>query len=401
MQRLAINLLLLAASTGISLLIGELACRALFPQIGWRMFPDVDLGWSSREYGQFDPLESSGREGAARILFLGDSNLAGSGVSALDKRFPILWRDRLGGAVDVQIFATGGWGTDQQFLAFLEKGIEWGPDIVVLAFCASNDISNIVSNTHISRTLERRTLKPYFVVENNSIALFDGRGKPLTEVPRSGEEARSQSYLIDLIRFLMIPRRFGESTVESLPEVDSRYTRFGDPSKTKPKQIRALRKELNWSPEQTVTNLASYIHEDFYFNAYQWELFEGILGLLNHEVESAGAKLVTMLLPASYYPADPRFHVGSGFEFHFGTPAGGFTFRTNEPRERLREICDRLEISFFDPTADFLDVVEASGSFDEVWPDPYDRHFSDRGHEILASLLEAFMSTWHKGGRST
>ncbi len=400
MRRLASNLLLLAISTGISLVIGELVCRALFPQIGWRMFPDVGLGWANREYNHFDPLKSPKREGVPRILFLGDSNLAGSGVSTLDKRFPTLLKDRFGGTADVQILATGGWGTDQQFLAFRQKGKDWRPDIVVLAFCADNDISNIISHTHVAPDPDKRTLKPYFVLENQALQLFDGLGEALTEMPyRRRTISNFQSYLFDLIRFSLDRKNINGTARNSSPGVDPRYKKFGDPTKTKPAEIKRLQEELSWSPEKTVSHASAYIYEDFHLNSYQWKLFESILGNMDDEAESVNATLVTMLLPSSYNPRDPRFIIGSGFEFQFRTPGGAFTFRTEEPRDRLREICARLEIPFFDPTADFFETVTAAGLLKVIWPNPNDRHFSDRGHEILSSLTGDLLSELPEGSK--
>ena len=47
-----------ATAEAVALLGAELTCRILFPQLGWRLFVDADLGWSSREYRRFDPLDN-------------------------------------------------------------------------------------------------------------------------------------------------------------------------------------------------------------------------------------------------------------------------------------------------------------------------------------------------------
>jgi len=69
--------------------------------------------------------------GQKRILILGDSMLHG-----FQHRFNDVLNERMGlGKYHGRVLNNGGWGTDQEYLAFQLIGRQWEPDIVILAFC--------------------------------------------------------------------------------------------------------------------------------------------------------------------------------------------------------------------------------------------------------------------------
>jgi hypothetical protein len=93
----------------------------------------------------------------------------------------------------------------------------------------------------------------------------------------------------------------------------------------------------------------------------------------------------------TYNPRNPLFIVGSPFEHEFQTSTGRFTFRAAEPRERLREICQRQDIPLFDPSREFRSIVEENQLASECWPNLKDRHFSEVGHRIVTDLFAAYL----------
>lgn len=384
------NLALLGVSCAVALLGGELAARALWPQIGWRLFPDVGLGFSSREYRDFDPAAGPRDDGRLRVLFLGDSHLAGAGNTSLDKRFPVLLAARLPRQLDVAILASGGWGTDQELLAFLQKGRAWQPDLVVLAFCATNDLANILSNRHVNET------KPYFVLgDDGRLALYTGEGLPADAgAIRAASPVRFQSYLFDLVRFELLPPPSPEDAPKAdaadFSRVDPRYLHF-DPRQEKVPEITFGTSGLSWSPQLGVNRVNAWIHEDFEINRYEWALFTRLLEELQRAVTASGARLAVMLLPVSLRPRDLRFVAGSSFEGRFPTPDGPITFRAAEPRDRLRAITSQLGIELFDPTADWMRLVAERGLVEAAWQHPGDPHLSDDGDAVLAELVQRWI----------
>jgi lysophospholipase L1-like esterase len=380
----AANALLVVVSLSIAVVLCEVLGRLLLPQIAWHNYEDLHLGWSSREYQRFDPTGEPKPPGRKRILFVGDSFLAGAGVSSFEKRFPALLAARLAPDTEVRVLAASGWGTDQELLAFLQKGRSWQPDLVVVAFCANNDISNNLSN------YERwvRRYKPYFVLgDGGQLVLFDPHGRPLpiaATLPAQQWPFRFRSHLLDLVRLLLLSSRSRHPASQTLAEVDPRYQLFMR-KWDRVFEIDRKRAILSWSPQNGVNRLSAYIHEPFELNTYQWRLLEAILALFRDETTRAGAQLAVMLLPVPIRDRDLHSVAGGDFERRLETPDGPLTLRAAEPRDRLRQLCERLGIRFFDPTADFIDTVRRRDIIEEVWPTS-DKHFSDVGHAVIADL---------------
>ena len=146
-KNLRARIVLVMVSVSVALALGEILVRAVVPELGRRPLADPSLGWASREYTTFEPHERAAGDHRKRVLFLGDSFLAGAMVSRLDQRFSDVLH-QLRPEFDVATLAAGAWGTDQELLAFVSKGRAWRPDLVIVAFCANNDLANILSNHH-------------------------------------------------------------------------------------------------------------------------------------------------------------------------------------------------------------------------------------------------------------
>jgi len=289
-----------------------------------------------------------------------------------------------------QILATAGWGTDQELLAFLQKGAIWKPDLVIVAFTAHNDLRNNASN----ESAKNKNAKPYFVVEpeNGGLALFDYRGQPMNwpkVVLRSKVHMRSHVWDL-LVRRLIGKEDDDRAEPASDTKVDLRYRLVHD-WKEFQKEVTELAPILSGSPQQRLSNISAYIQGDLEPTNFAWELLEGILQRLHDEVERAGAKLLVVMLPDTIKPQDTRFITGSAFRHEYQTPDGSFIFDMSEPRRRMIDITDRLEIELFDPTEQFIHTIESENLVEASWPLPTDNHFSAVGHEIIASQLFAYL----------
>jgi lysophospholipase L1-like esterase len=401
--KLRVTLLLISLGFGLILLIllfAEVALRFARPDLGSSLSPDPVLGWTSTEYEKFDPLTPE-LPGKKRLLFLGDSFLAGSGVKKLDQRFPVLL-GRSNPQWEIAILASGGWSIDQELWAFRQKGKSWKPDLVFLAFCANNDISSILTHHYGLPGLT----KPYYrIADTGEMQLFDATGELIGSmtVPVSSTvvgEGRSEpilkrSYLVRLIAALLHwDARFKYQPYD-YPKVDPVYKLF--PSRQeKFEEIYRGQQRLTWSPQDGVNHISAYIHENFDLNSRMWELFERLLVDLRDEVEQSGSRLVVILLPAIFLPQDLTTIVGGSYEKQFDTPAGAFTFRSAEPRDRMTEICRRVNVLLFDPTREFSEIVVKRGISSQVWPDSTDRHFSAEGHKIMNDLMKDWIAdTFH------
>jgi hypothetical protein len=389
------KLILLAGSLLMTLVMGELVVRLVYPELGRAQHYDAGLGWSTVEYQKID-VSDSVEDQRTRMLFLGDSFLAGAGVKSMADRFPVLLGNQQEDRLETRIFAAGGWGTDQQLLAFKEKGAAWRPDVVILAFYANNDISNILANDD---NYIHSKPKPYFMIEQDELVLFDSEGNPLDydayNRPHETSSWLVRSHLVDFVKHTLsgLSAALDVSPAEleeRYQRVDERYRLYGQ-RQLKDRDIRdelfSSKDELTSPIQLDVTAISAYVNEDFELNTYQWQVFEGIVGRLNEEVEAAGGELLVMLLPTIINPRKIETMTGGTFERRFETPAGPVTIRSAEPRERLAMITQRLDIPFLDPTRNFIDFVTENGLLETIWPDVGDRHSSEVGHGFLANWL--------------
>ncbi len=124
--------------------------RYLYDELlGWRNIPN----WQASTFGKKLTINSKGLrdtehpyakpEGVRRILVLGDSFAWGYGVADDEIFTSVLERllaEREGTRWEVINTGVSGWSTDQQYLFLREEGLKYSPDLVLLAFCAANDI---------------------------------------------------------------------------------------------------------------------------------------------------------------------------------------------------------------------------------------------------------------------
>jgi len=178
------NVLLLAASLGLACGVAELALRLAGyvpiydvyskPELFWQY--DERLGWSlepgarGRYVGprpfpiEFDaaieinslglrgPEPAPRRPGELRVLFLGDSVLAGFEVEQPETfaaRLETELRRRFPQPLSVINAGVRGYGTDQSLLWYRERGLALAPDLVVLVFSANDFDDNL--SLHRSR----------------------------------------------------------------------------------------------------------------------------------------------------------------------------------------------------------------------------------------------------------
>tara|TARA_Y100001934_G_scaffold283616_1_gene404845 strand:+ start:4045 stop:5241 length:1197 start_codon:yes stop_codon:yes gene_type:complete len=373
----------------LAFVFSEIMVRHYLPEIGLALRKDELLGWANDEFQTFNPKAVPKTQKTKRILFLGDSFLAGSGLENLEQRFPDQLKKSMLPETEIHTLASGGWGTDQQLLAYLLKGRAWQPDLVVLAFCANNDLANILSNKH--GTLP---LKSYFVVdENDELNLYSGHGQPLdlinfTSHVTTGEKRSEGSYAFNLLTHHLKTTFFKapKADKQSLHQVDKRYLQF-DFSSEKPEELYNKQTPLTWTPQLGVNHVSAYIHEGFATNSYQWKLLKAILREFKGQVETNNAKFAILLLPVIFNPRDLSSIAGATFKHQYETKEGPFTFHADEPKKRLQKITQDLDIIFLDPTEAFIEEVKQHHTAQKIWSNPTDRHFNAKGHQILADLL--------------
>jgi len=390
MHSLLTRLSLAACATLVALVLAELAwrqwaehSRAISEQA---FFEHATFGWAAPHYVAFDPEAQPIDESLYRILVVGDSYLDRLGYreQGRDMRFPAIYQRSSEDAVVTQVLSTQGWGTDQELMAYLHKGRRWKPDLVIVAFCANNDLANITSNTQGAGSG-----KPWFLLEDGELSFHERHGELIQLDSLVREEGNLRIELLEALR-----RSLGggaETGGSREARVDPRYKGWNRRSEHPGLPSWDLDGGLDFAPQSHKGPTSAYIAEDFELNAYQWKLMEAILAEFNARVDADGATLAVLLLPGTLHPRDLRFAIGSGFEVELETPEGPFTFRADEPRDRLRDLCARQGIRFLDPSVKWLAEVREKHSAEEIWDHEANRHWNTRGQAILAKILEEML----------
>jgi lysophospholipase L1-like esterase len=107
--------------------------------VAWRTRVEIN------SYGMRDRERPRERTGAPRVLVLGDSVTFGSGVAPRDRftdQLEPLLAERLGESVEVLNFGVGGYDTLQEIATLEHLGLDFAPDLVVLAYCLNDTVDN-------------------------------------------------------------------------------------------------------------------------------------------------------------------------------------------------------------------------------------------------------------------
>lgn len=371
------RLLALALGTAIGLALAEVAARWARPELAQMGRAHSSVGWATPEYADFDPAAGP-FDDALRVLALGDSYLGPGYVNdGLDQRFAAVLERRSSAAIRGATLASPGWGTDQQLLAYLEKGRAWKPDVVVLAFCANNDLIDVL--------LCRRgtsSHKPYFALEDGELNLYSHEGERLVFEAAERSRWTWRSRLVEWVQYARAKNR-AATPAAGVDRVDPRYMHYDALRVPIGEEFYELAERLESSPQLGPSFVNAYTVEQGEWNAYQWRLMQALLARLRDEVHKDGARLVILLMPMTLRHRDARFVTGSGLVHTFETPAGPLTLDMDFPARKLGEICAAEGIELIDPSREFHALLSEPGTIEAMWPVP-DAHWSQLVHVFLA-----------------
>ncbi len=162
--KLAFSILGFLISAALVFLLGELIIRLAMPQTlnvyaydpdyVFKFRPNAQIDYTSNEFSQVTTFNSHGFKdneydyenkpaGTYRALVLGDSFAVGLEV-ALNETFVKRLEQQLRTEfpdknIEVLSTATNGWSTEQELLFLQKEGMDYNPDLVVLAYYVGND----------------------------------------------------------------------------------------------------------------------------------------------------------------------------------------------------------------------------------------------------------------------
>jgi len=145
------------------------------PELGWAPIENITAlhkknGLSAlvhqNQYGLrgSDDMQRKRTDGRRRVLVLGDSYAWGYGVNQ-NELFSA--PEVAGTNVEIINFGVSGYGTDQEYLFYLQRGTNFDVDEVVLALTPYNDVGNNLAPKQYGH------LKPFFTLEKQGLVLHN------------------------------------------------------------------------------------------------------------------------------------------------------------------------------------------------------------------------------------
>ncbi|HSE26466.1 MAG TPA: SGNH/GDSL hydrolase family protein [Pyrinomonadaceae bacterium] len=288
------------------LILGEFALRIVgysypeFYQIdlhrGYSLRPGV-RGWYRKEGKSYVAINSDGlrdREhlitkpaNTLRIAIIGDSFAEALQVP-LELTFWSVMERQLAGCgspakkLEVLNFGVSGYGTAQELITLRENVWKYSPDIIILAFTTSNDI------TDNSKVLKKTNEVPYFIHQNDRLVLDDSFRENSTFRLR-------QSLLGSLGTWFRDHFRLIQAILEASRSIRLGLGSLHSPAQPEKTAVPAKPEDLELSSELGLDNLI-YVEPKAPEWTEAWKVTEGLVETMHREVVARRAKFLVVTL---------------------------------------------------------------------------------------------------------
>ena len=317
--------------------------------LGWKKIGGRSVNIRTSEYSLRETLNSKGLRGpdypyerdtsSLRVLALGDSFVEGYSVPDIGL-FSVLLENMLqlqsSSAVEIINMGTGGYSTDQEYLAYGSEGRKYRPDLVLLFFYYNDLLYNIKSSYD-------GYPKPYFSIVGRKLRLGN------VPVPKTGLHGQLRTYLKSIALL---------------------------------KLVSSLKYQLRHKKAAGSANIETdvFLPTPPLWVDKAWEVTEGILIALSEAAKRDGGKLIVLYVPAR-------------FEIVALKKSEEFA-RRMEPKlvsTTLKKVCLRNGMEF----VDLKDAFRQSSDVGPVYY-PIDGHWNPRGHLRVAQFLSRVLQSYNQ-----
>lgn len=301
------------------------------------------------------------RTSRKRTVVLGDSFAWGFGVEE-EEIFTSVMEKSSGGALEVVNLGVSGYGTDQEYLLWKEKGRLWKPDTVVLTLTPYTDLADNLAPERYGYK------KPFF-------AAAGGGELELKNVPvpeRSGSwrvPARKVSVSQPgWMRFLLLNSLTANVVLNAAllsPDIRAYLEERG--------LIPARLAGYNWEPLLYYKRLDKRL-------AGAWDLLFRLIEKLRADVEGQGGEFRVCIVPSivQVYP-----ELWEKFVKDYSREEQRPNLDPGAPNKRIVEWCRKNGV----PVTDLLPAFREAGKSDPYLYFPLNRHWTRAGHAVAAEAL--------------
>jgi hypothetical protein len=307
-----------------------------------------------------------------RILVFGDSYVEALQVPLADT-FPAVLEKRLNehaSSMRFEVLSLGqsGFGTADEYMRYLNFGVEYSPDLVLLAFLTANDIHDN------SKFLNRETVAFYFVFDEHrnlvlDRSIMDEYQNSLSLPKRLFQKIKQHSYVANLISERLFLFRL---------QLRDRYFDahfLGNAKAAEHAQLDEF-SDLNIY----LSDLSPHWRDAF-------EVTKGVILKFRESVEERGTRfiLVTLSNAEQVHPqkAD-RLNKQYGVSFDY-----------DQPDRMLDEFARQKGITFLKLMPRFREYHRKTGINLHGFGPPYGGHWNENGHRLAADEIFKFLRDKH------
>jgi len=345
MKPWTVNILLVVGGILVGILIAEAALRIMgvtypsfflyHPYLGASLRPGASGSWL-KEGGGYVSINSDGLRdvehaiakppNTLRIAVLGDSYTQAFEVNREEAFWAVMEKELQdcvnlkGRKVEVINFGKSGLGTSEELLVLRRQVWKYSPDIVLLAVCTGNDISD---NSPI---LKQHAYIPYFIYKGDELVLVDEHTRK--NYQQYGRLLRIAGGIINRSRVLQVIFKAGTEWYAWNP--DGEQVNPGADNGRGSVRAPAGR-EGNGA---ATSPLSQYREPDDPIWKEAWRVTEGVLLKMRDEVHAGNARFLVVILsnPAQVHP-DPS--VRRRAEKRYGVKDLFY------PDRRIRKLCEQ------------------------------------------------------------
>ena len=343
-------------------------------ELGWVHTPNVEWDYrmecfkSRIEYnsrGARDAIEHSipKPDGIYRIVVLGDSMTEALQVN-LEKTFPKVLEQLLNEAIitprfEVINLGVASYGTDQEYLILKLGGLEYQPDLVILAFFASNDIGN----NSIEFFSQGMTPKPYFGLEDGELLLLP---KPAYQPPQTIVEnpgTQQKAKLSELVTGLKLYDWF-KGKIYGNPLLYRIFWKFGVVDSV-----------------EVPSEYLLYSYRDSIEWEQAWGVTKALIQAISDETKAGGGRFLLVSLPGQVQLASPTAIEWQYPEFHIQD------YDFDKPEKIVVEFAEEAGINLLSLLPVFREYLREQGLDYASIHYSCDGHWTPLGHHLAAEAI--------------
>jgi lysophospholipase L1-like esterase len=308
-----------------------------------------------------------------RIVILGDSYVEALQL-ALRDTFPALLEKKLNensDSIKFEVLNLGqsGYGTADEYMRYLNFGVKYSPDLVILAFLTGNDFQDN------SKFLSRENITFYFVFDEHGNlvldrSLFDEYERSLTFGKRLFQTIKRESYLANLVSERLYLLRF------QIRDYSFRRS--------------FLRDEQSGGSREAVDEFSPL---NIYLNKMtdRWKeafaITTGILRQFRNSVESNGSRFVLVSL-SNAEQVHPEVQQELNEKY-------GPAFDFEQPDRIIEEFAKKEHINYLKLMSGFREYHLRTGKYLHGFSGSKRGHWNENGHRLAAEKIFDFLKDQH------